>query len=324
MNNGSQGMKQTIVVIGSSNIDFIMKMERLPRPGETVGNAQFMQTFGGKGANQAVGAARAGGQVWLVNCIGDDPLSNLQKENLRLAGIHTDYVFEQSGAASGAALIMIDKSGENVISVAPGANYLLSAQMVNELKPLVSEAGIILLQYEIHPETLYAALDLAADCHAPVMFNLAPANPFNPAYLSKVTFLVVNEREAAWLCGFPVDTESHVREAARALHQKGVQTVIITLGAKGAYALSADGELSIPAFQVTPVDTTAAGDVFCGALAVGLVEGKTLAEAIRFASAASAISVTRLGAQPSAPARQEIDQFLSRHLPNDVPPLPGP
>jgi ribokinase len=303
-------MKQKIVVIGSSNVDFIMKMERLPQTGETITNATFMQTFGGKGANQAVGAAKAGGDVWFVNCVGDDANAPLLLENLRSAGVQIDYVRSETGIASGAALVMIGEAGQNYLSVAPGANYRLTPAMVTELGPLLDEAAMLVLQYEILPETLYASIDMAYKHEIPVLFNLAPARLFNKNYLSKIEYLIVNESEAESLCGFTVDTPEELERAAQMLLDFGTKTVIITLGPRGAYLASSEERQNLPAFKVEALDTTGAGDVFCGALAVALVEGKALPAAARFASAAAALSVTRLGAQPSAPDRNEIDQFL--------------
>lgn len=303
-------MKARIVVIGSSNVDFIMKMDRLPEKGETITNAVFMQTFGGKGANQAVGAAQAGGDVWFVNCVGDDAFAPLLLENMRQAGVNVDYVRVESGISSGAALVMVGSAGQNYLSVAPGANYRLTPAMIAELEPLLREAAMLVLQYEILPETLYACIELGHTLGIPVMFNLAPARPFDVAYLPKVTYLAVNENEAETLCGFAVDSPENIAHAAETLLAKGAQTVIITLGAQGAYVASTGLRQHIPSFQVDAVDTTAAGDVFSGALAVALVEGKPLPDAVRFACAAASISVTRLGAQPSVPTRNEIDRFL--------------
>jgi ribokinase len=305
-------MNPKIIVIGSSNVDFIMRMERIPKIGETVPADLFMQVFGGKGANQAVGAARAGGDVWFVNCVGDDAFGPLLLENLKAAGIHVDHVRVEKGIASGAALIMVGSAGENCISVAPGANSRMNPSMLPALAPLLHSAGMLLIQYEIPSEMLYASINLAHTMGLPVMFNLAPVRPFDAAYLAKINYLVVNEIEAQSLCGFAVDSPEAVEKAADALLAKGAGTVVITLGAQGAYLAAVDLRRSVPAFRVNAVDTTAAGDIFCGALAVALVEGKSLPAAARFASAASAISVTRLGAQPSAPTREEIEKFLSK------------
>jgi ribokinase len=306
-------MTASIIVIGSSNTDFIMKMDRLPRKGETITNASFLQTYGGKGANQAVGAARAGGRVFFVNCVGDDPFGPLIIENLRQAGVQTDCMIQETGITSGSALVMIDANGDNYLSVAPGANYRLLPEHIWALRDTVESAAMVVLQYEVLPETLYAALDLAYTLGKPVLFNYAPARPLEIESLKKVALLVVNEVEAEYLCRFPLDSDAAIREAAGALRQLGPQTVVITLGSKGALVADGAEAFSVPAFPVQVVDTTAAGDVFCGVLAVALVEGQPLAGAVRFACAASAISVTRLGAQPSAPTREEIQRFLQAH-----------
>ena len=305
-------MEKYIVVIGSSNIDLIMKMPRLPRVGETVTEAVFMQTFGGKGANQAVGAARAGGKVAFVNCVGDDMYGQQVIENMRREGINVDCVSEEQGVATGTALIMVGGLGENYLSVAPGANYRLDKSHIDQARDLIEGAGMVLFQYEIKPEALAYAIDLVSTIGAPIMLNLAPARAIHDATLRKVTILVVNETEAEFLCGFAVDSNDRLRDVASVLLGKGPLLVILTLGAQGAYVANDKEQFLVPAFKVEPVDTTAAGDVFCGSLAVALAEGQNVREAVRFANAAAAIAVTRLGAQPSAPYRAEIDQFLQR------------
>jgi len=305
-------MKKNIVVIGSSNVDYIMKMSRLPGVGETVTDAVFMRTFGGKGANQAVGAVRAGGSVYFVNCVGDDDASQRMVEQFKEEGIHTEFVFREKGISSGTALVMIGEQGANYLSVAPGANYRLMAQHIDQVDELIREAAMVVLQYEILPETLKYVLNVCDKHTTRVMWNYAPAKAFDKSYLRKVTILVVNEIEAGMLSGINVTGEESIKLAAKELLRIGCKTVIITLGAEGSYVAAAGVSDWIRAFKVDAVDTTAAGDIYCGCLAVALAEGRTLADSARFASAAAAISVTRLGAQPSAPFRIEIDAFLGK------------
>jgi ribokinase len=304
-------MTPLITVVGSSNVDLIMKMDRLPKRGESITGAEFMQVFGGKGANQAVAAARAGGSVAFVNCVGDDSYGQSITANMKNAGIQTDFVFVESRVASGTALIMVGGQGENYLSIAPGANYRLSRAHLDQAAHTIQNAALVVLQYEILEDTLYYAIDLAHSAGKPVMFNLAPAQSFREEYLGKIDYFLANETETETLVGFPVDSTTAIELAAQALLAKGPRTVIITLGAGGSYVANADVCAFVPAFPVKAVDTTAAGDVFAGSLAVALVEGKPLLDGVRFASAASAIAVTRLGAQTSIPTRDEIEAFLS-------------
>jgi len=303
-------MAGRVTVVGSSNIDLIMKMERLPRPGETVTEAEFAQVFGGKGANQAVGAARAGGNVAFVSCVGDDAYGGQVIENLSKDGIDTRHVFQEEGVASGTALIMIDASGENCISVAPGANYRLTPAHVDRARDVIEEAAVVIAQCEILPQTLDHVIDLGFRLGKLVLLNLAPARPLGDASLAKLGALAVNETEAEFLTGLPVKTAAEVEAAAEALLGRGPKIVIVTLGARGAWVAVEGHRGLVPGFEVEPTDTTAAGDVHCGALAVGLVEGQALLDAVAFANAAAALSVTKLGAQPSAPSRGEVDALL--------------
>lgn len=306
-------MQSKIVVIGSSNVDMIMKMDHLPARGETVTNAVYMQVFGGKGANQAVGAARAGGDVAFVSCVGDDAFAPLMVENFRKDGINTEYVFHETGIASGTALIMIGDKGDNYLSVAPGANYRLTPEYLDTCEPLISKAEILLLQFEILPDTLAYALRKAKEIQIPVIWNFAPARSIDMKMLRGIEILVVNEIESAFLTGMELNKDEDIVKAAFNLQEKGVKKVIITLGSRGSYILSEEFTGKIPAFKMEAVDTTAAGDVYCGALAAALTAKKSLKEAVIFASAASAISVTRMGAQPSAPLKKEIEDFLAKH-----------
>jgi len=305
-------MKNKIVVIGSSNIDLIMKMHHLPEMGETVTGAKFMQVYGGKGANQAVAAARAGGNVAFVNCVGEDAYTPQMVHNYKKDGIDIRFVFEEKGVASGHALIMIDDSGENIISVASEANNLLLPEKIDVASPAFNDAAMIVMQYEIPEETIKYVIDLANRKNIPVLWNCAPARAFDLSYIPRINILVLNEVEAGFLAGMTVENETDAEKAAQKLVDSGVEKVIITLGSKGAFVVTKTEKVSVPAFKVEAVDTTAAGDTFCGAFAVALVEGKSLKEALQFASAAAAISVTRMGAQPSAPTRKEIESFLRK------------
>ncbi len=305
-------MAGRVVVVGSSNIDLVMKMPRLPRVGETVTDATFVQAFGGKGANQAVGAARAGGDVAFVGCVGDDPYGAQVRGNLEADGIDTRFVFTEPGVASGTALILVGGGGENYISVAPGANGCLTPARVDSAREAIEAASIVITQCEIPPDTLEHVVALAARLGKPVLLNLAPARALGADALSKLSILAVNETEAEFLTGLKVAADRDVPEAADALLARGPRTVVLTLGARGAYIAGGGVRDLVPGFAVDAVDTTAAGDVHCGALAVALVEGRPMLEAVRFANAAAALSVTRLGAQPSAPRRREVEAILSQ------------
>ncbi|WP_346861646.1 ribokinase [uncultured Draconibacterium sp.] len=302
-----------IVVVGSSNIDLIMKMERLPERGETVSGSDFFKVFGGKGANQAVAAARAGGNVVFVSCVGDDEDVPQMIRNYSDNGIDTSFIFREKEIASGHALIMIGANGENCISVAPGANSMLSTVKIQQAFSMIEGAEMILVQYEIPEKTLKYVIDIATSKDIPLVCNFAPAQEFDSSYLSKITTLIVNETEAGFLSKVQIRSESDVEKAARILTEKGVNRIIITLGEKGVYAFDKINKFYVPAFQVSAVDTTAAGDTFCGSFLVALVEGQEIQPALRFASAASAIAVTRIGAQPSIPTRDEIERFLKEH-----------
>lgn len=306
-------MTGKVVVVGSSNVDLLMKMPRLPKVGETVTDCVFAQVFGGKGANQAVGAARAGGDVVFVSCVGDDGYGEQVIASLRQDGIDTRFVSREPGVATGTALIMVGGEGQNYLAVAPGANYRLTPAHVDRAREAIAEAAIVISQCEILPETLDHLIALGAELGKPVMLNLAPARSVSAASLARLAYLSVNEIEAEFLTGLQVATKRDVETAAEALLAKGPKTVVLTLGARGAYVAGAgvSGTL-VPGFAVDAVDTTAAGDAHCGALAVALVEGQPLLEAARFANAAAALSVTKLGAQPSAPKRQDIEALLSR------------
>ncbi len=304
-------MIRKIVVIGSTNVDFLIKTEKLPAFGETVTGGVFFQNYGGKGANQAVGAARAGGKVTFVTCLGEDLYADNLLENFKKDGIETSFIFRDRDEATGSALIMLDKDGNNYLSVASGANYKLTPDHIDQALNSITEAEMIVMQMEIPFDTIKYVFELAAKHNKKVLFNLAPAKPFDVGVLKKTYAFVVNEVEASMVTGLKVETDDEIMTAARELLKLGCKTAIITLGSRGSYVASDDFTGFVPAFKVKAVDTTAAGDVYCGSLAVALVEGKSLTDAVKFAGAASAISVTRLGAQPSAPLRKEIDDFIN-------------
>lgn len=301
-----------ITVIGSTNIDLIMKMTRLPAKGETLTGGEFMQTFGGKGANQAVAAARAGGNVTFISCVGGDHYGTQSIENFIRDGIDTTHVFTEKESATGTALIMIGGDGDNMITVAPGANARMTPAHIDKVRHVLEDSEYVLLQYEIPQDTLYYILETCHELGKKVIFNLAPAGACDPGHIGMLHTLVVNEVEAAYLSGIPVTNAEETREAATVLRSIGAKNVVITLGAEGSYIAGSSFREKIPAFAVKAVDATAAGDVYCGCLAVALVEGQTMEQAVAFASAASAISVTRMGAQPSAPSREEIEEMLRR------------
>ncbi len=301
-----------IVVIGSSNMDHIMKTERLPKVGETIAECEFSQAFGGKGANQAVGAARSGGKVTFIACVGDDSNGKRMVENFKEDGINTQYIFQAKGHPSGSSLIMVGPKGENYITVAPGANYQLSRNMIDKVRKVIESAYLIVLQCEILPDTIEYIIEICSGLKIPVMFNLAPARNINENVFRHLKYLVVNETEAQFLTKMENVNLSNADEASGILLDIGCDNVIITLGESGSFIASRQSSFHVPSFKVNAVDTTAAGDVYCGSLATALAEGKELREAVKFASAASAIAVTRMGAQPSAPQRMEIDELLKK------------
>ncbi|MFP4290913.1 MAG: ribokinase [Cyclobacteriaceae bacterium] len=304
---------QQLVVVGSTNMDLIVRLSHLPQPGETVGDAEFSQAHGGKGANQAVAAARAGARVGFISSVGNDLFGKSMLQEFGKDGINTDYVMQSADKASGTAFIWVDAKGENSIAVSPGANYALTPDYIDECRFMISSADLILLQLEIPFETVEYLLELARDLGKKVILNPAPARKLERKHLKQLFCLVVNETEASLISGMPVSSKEEAMAAAEALLQMGPQLVIVTLGSKGLYYLSRREKGSVEAYRVQAVDTTAAGDVFCGVLAASLLQQMKLTEAIKHANAAAALSVTRHGAQPSAPSRHEIQHFINQH-----------
>jgi ribokinase len=304
--------KKSILVVGSSNTDMIIKLDRIPKPGETVLGGEFVTAAGGKGANQAVGAARAGGKVTLVARVGQDAFGDRAVAGLVEDGIHVQHISRDKAHPSGVALIFVAKDGENSIAVAGGANGRLSPADVKKAARAFASASVVVMQLETPLATVQVAAVLAAKHGVPVILNPAPARPLPDTLLKRVSILTPNETEAELLTGVKVVSEAAAAKAADRLLAKGVRVVILTLGARGAFVADAGGKRLVPTFRVKAVDTTAAGDIFNGALAVALAEGMPLVEAVRFGCAAAAISVTRPGAQPSAPRRAEIEKLLKK------------
>jgi ribokinase len=300
-----------IVVVGSSNTDMVVKSERLPSPGETVTGGQFLMAAGGKGANQAVAAARLGAEVTFVAKVGTDMFGDQAIAGYRQEGIVTDFILRDPQNATGVALILVDATGENLISVASGANHSLTPDDVDRAAAPIRAADVVVLQLEIPIETVARAAQLAAEAGVPVILDPAPApaGPLGADLLKHVTYVKPNETEAERLTGVAVRDEDSARQAAAKLLASGVRYAVITLGTKG--ALWTDGQRSglIPGLRVQAVDSTAAGDAFSGALACGVARGQALDEAVRYATAVAALSVTRLGAQPSLPTSEEVERF---------------
>jgi ribokinase len=290
----------------------IVRLPRLPRPGETLLGGEFLTAAGGKGANQAVGAARAGGRVIFVGRVGKDTFGDDAIAGYERHGIDVKHVRRDSRVPSGVALIFVAEDGENSIAVASGANARLTTADIERASAAIRSAALLLIQLETPMDTVEVAADIAGHFGVPMILNPAPAQPLPDSLLKWVSILTPNETEAELLTGIKVSNDASAAKACARLRARGVKTVIITLGSRGAFLADDHGQQLVPGFKVKAVDTTAAGDVFNGALAVALAEGDALPDAVRFANAAAALSVTKVGAQPSAPARLAIDRLLRR------------
>ena len=295
-----------IAVIGSSNTDMVIKTSKLPIPGETILGGKFFMNPGGKGANQAVAAARLGGKVSFIAKTGDDVFGKQARQIFENENINTDYLVTDPGHPSGVALITVDAKGENCIVVAPGSNGYLSQSDVDLAREEILRSDIVLMQLEIPLETVVYAANLAFEAGKKVILNPAPAAQITDDLLSKLYLITPNETEAELISGIPVKDMESATLAAHNLFERGVKVVIITLGSKGALLYTGEEAKLIPSPKVEAVDTTAAGDVFNGAIAVAVSEGFDLEKAVEFACKAAAISVTRMGAQSSAPYWKEI------------------
>jgi ribokinase len=303
-------MPPYIVVVGSLNMDLVIRTPRFPGPGETIIGSAFHTIPGGKGANQAVAAAKLGARVSMVGRVGDDAFGAQQLANLSQLGIDVSHVRRDPKAATGVALIVLDEQGQNSIILAPGANMRLTLADLEAAEDVLASAAILVLQLEIPQEVVEQAIKVARAHGVIVLLNPAPARQLPPTLLNQVDVLIPNESETALLTGTEVDDIESARRAVAKLRAAGVGTVILTLGGRGALLLEGQKATHVPGYRVDVVDTTAAGDAFVGGFAVGLAEGQDLAEAVRFANAAGALAVTKLGAQPSLPTRSEVEAFL--------------
>lgn len=304
-----------IVVVGSCNTDMVVKAVRIPAPGETVLGGAFVMAAGGKGANQAVAAARLGAEVTLVARLGADPLGDEAVAGYRRDSILTDLIVRDPDRPTGVALIIVDARGENSITVALGANEALSPDDVDRAAGRIRAADAVVMQLEVPIATVERAAAIARAADVPVILDPAPApdGGLPATLLRNVACLKPNETEAERLSGIPVGDVASAERAARALQELGPRTVIITLGSQGAVVVADAAVHHVPACRVIAVDTTAAGDAFTGALAVAVGAGASFDEAVRQGAAAGALAATRVGAQPSLPTRAEWEAFFTRH-----------
>ncbi len=300
-----------LVVIGSSNMDLVISLPRIPAVGETILGGKSSMIFGGKGANQAVAAARSGARVAFITKLGNDIFGENMKAHFNKEGLPPEYILTDATEPTGIAQIFVSAKGENSIAVAPGANMNLMPADIHSFEKVITQAKVVLLQLEIPLETVAFIAGLAAANKVKVILNPAPAQVLSNELLKNTWLLTPNETEAGLLTGIQVTDLASAKMAGASLLEKGVQHVIITLGENGSLLCNTDGFQHFEAFQVKAVDTTAAGDVFNGALAVAITNDKGFEEGIPFGSAAAAISVTRSGAQTSIPNRSEVDAFLS-------------
>ncbi|EFM99962.1 ribokinase [Actinobacillus pleuropneumoniae] len=299
-----------LCVLGSVNADHVIRVPYFPKAGETLKGGHYHIAYGGKGANQAVAAARVRNtslvEVDFIACIGADDIGRAMKQAFVQDGINPEHIVEVADQMTGIAMIQVADSGENSIVISAGANANLDESVVAQHQATIERADCLLVQLETPLQAVEKALKIAKANHTQVILNPAPAQPLSDEILANIDIITPNETETALLTGIQVVDEQTAQQAANVFHQKGIQTVLITLGAKGAFlSENGNGEI-IAGFKVTPVDTTAAGDTFNGALAIALLEGKSMRDAVMFAHKASSISVTRMGAQSSIPTRAEL------------------
>lgn len=300
-------MQAKVVIVGSLNMDLVTRAPRLPRAGETLAGQSFVTVPGGKGANQAVAAARLGASVAMIGCVGDDAYGEQLRAALLAEGVDCQAVTPVTGESTGVALIVVDDSSQNAIVIVAGGNGHVTASVVDSFDALLSQAEVIICQLEVPLDTVGHVLKRGHELGKTVILNPAPASgPLPPQWFAWIDYLIPNESEAAALTGLPVDSTASADAAASALLAAGVSKVIVTLGEQGALFASKSRSEHFPAPKVQPIDTTAAGDTFVGGFAAALADGKSESDAIRFGQVAAALSVTRSGAQPSIPTFAEV------------------
>jgi len=302
-------MSSTIIVAGSVNMDLVVRASRMPKEGESLIGSGFKMVPGGKGANQAVAAARLGSATHFLGRVGSDVFGTSLRENLASCGVNTDHLIEDDGP-SGIAMIIVNEAGQNSIVVALGANDEVRPDDLSGAADLFSVADFLLVQLEVPLETVEAALDMAREAGVKSVLDAGPPRKLTLELLCKADIVSPNETETAALTGVEVVDPATAREAAKKLLDGGVETVVLKLGEQGSFVATRDLEEHVPAFRVDAVDTTAAGDAFTAALAVALADGDDLVDAVRFANAAGAVAVTRFGAQPSMPTRDEVERLV--------------
>jgi ribokinase len=300
-----------LVVIGSSNMDLVISLPRIPAVGETVLGGKSSMVFGGKGANQAVASIRSGGDIAFIAKVGNDLFGENMKNHFKQEGFRIDLILTDENEPTGIAQIFVSEKGENSIAVAPGANMKLVPKDIEPFTDLIKNSKVVLLQLETPLETVEYIADIAYQNNVKLILNPAPAQKLSEDLLRKVWLITPNETETSLLTGIEVVGAASAEKAAKNLLKMGVKNVIVTLGENGSLLCNGDGVEHFKVFEAKAVDTTAAGDVFNGTLAVAITNDKSLQEAINFAAAAAAISVTREGAQPSIPTHTEINNFLN-------------
>ncbi|RLG07133.1 MAG: ribokinase [Thaumarchaeota archaeon] len=304
-------MRPKIAVLGSIHMDYVISLDRMPKLGETLIGKEFKMTPGGKGANQAVAAARLGAEVYMIGKVGEDAIGDELIENLEKNGVRTDHV-KRAKTHSGVALIFIDSSGNNIIGVAPGADYHVSKDDVDEaFEDLGDRINILLLQLEIPVEIVEYAIKKFSERDVKIILNPAPYHPLSREVLNKVFIATPNEVELELMSGSKTASDHDLIRAGRwSIKNLGIKNLVVTLGARGAMIITEREEKLIPAFKVKPIDTTGAGDAFNGALAVALSRGESLEAAVRYANAAGALSTLKVGAQEALPTSEEVEKFL--------------